>query len=54
MTLGDKGALEALNARIDHVAATAKVLSECGTSGVDFNMAVRGIAETLRLRTHWS
>lgn len=49
MTPADREALEALNSRLDHTAAIARLVSQAASDSgdVDFSEAVRGIAETL-------
>lgn len=48
MSPGDMEALEALNLRIDHVAATACLLSDHGNLDPEMSTAIRGIGETLK------
>jgi len=47
LTVGDRDALNALEMRLNHVAATARLIGEHGDLDRDFAEAMRGIGETL-------
>lgn len=47
MTAGDREALKALNSRLDHTAAIARLISRSTGADSDEANAIRGIAETL-------
>jgi hypothetical protein len=47
MTGLDKGALDALRSRIDHVAATARLLAQLTDMDADMQDALAGIGQTL-------